>query len=173
MEGNELNDIFGQPARTQRVLAHYKVDRMVLSPSHWRHYKIATPLNWKLIRFNKANTKEIPTDCSGVYCFLAQPGIAQHPTCSYLLYVGKTEQPFRKRYSRYIFDGKAGDKSDRIHVTEMLEKWAGFLWFAYAPIADKGQITKVEDALLESYLPPVNKEFPATVSAQVKELFGN
>jgi hypothetical protein len=113
----------------------------------------------------------IPTT-RGVYTFLVQPGIANHPCCSYLLYVGETKnQDFRRRYQQYLREKQAGDESVRPHVTDMLQKWDGFLWFYYATIARADLIEDVENALLTAYLPPTNKEFPAKVGRALRRLF--
>ena len=158
--------------RTRRSLAEFHIKRMVLSPHHWRTCALSTDLHWKAVKFTYANANDIPKTC-GVYTFLVQPGIANHPYCSYLLYVGETaDQDFKKRYRQYLRESRAGDKSTRPHVTDMLEKWDGFLWFCFAPINNIELIEGVEDALLAAYLPPSNKDFPATVSKALRKLFG-
>ena len=166
-----MHDIFGKPSPAQWNLSDFHLKRMVLSPDHWRNYKTSLTLKWERVQFSRENASQIPDDSVGVYTFLVQPGIAQHPECSYLLYVGKTERSFRSRYDSYLSDWKKGDRSTRPHVTEMLEKWQGFLWFSYAPITQANQIITVEDALLAAFLPPVNRDFPANVSTSVKRLF--
>jgi hypothetical protein len=169
-----MHDIFGLPAPSERNLADYHVKRMVLSPDHWRHCNLPVQLNWTLLPFNEANVANVPDNSRGVYSFVVQPSIADHPACSYLLYVGQTEsQNFRRRFRQYLGDLRAGLNSRRPHVAEMLEKWDGYLWFGYASITPDSLIVTIEDALLESYLPPVNKDFPATVSVSIRRLFGN
>lgn len=157
----------------KRNLAEFLVQRMVLSPPQWSACRLPLDLKWKGVKFTQKNAKQLPTTYCGVYTFLVQPGIANHPCCSYLLYVGKTEgQNFRKRYSQYLRDKRAGDESRRPHITDMLQKWDGFLWFYYAQIDQRDLIGEVENALLTAYLPPTNKEFPAKVSMQIRRLFG-
>lgn len=105
---------------------------------------------------------------------MVQPGIANHPAISYLLYVGKVEkQGFRDRFRQYLNERVVGEKARRVHVTEMLDKWDGYLWFCFAAVDDQQAIEGVEDALLAAYLPPVNKDFPATISRSLKKLFAN
>jgi hypothetical protein len=168
-----MHDIFPSSTATTRTLADFHVKRMVLSPEHWRMGSLPVTLNWTAVAFDESNVEEIPEDVRGVYSFVVQPGIAQHPACSYLLYIGMTsQQNFRTRFRQYIRDSKAGDTSRRAHITEMLEKWAGFLWFAYAPVLQEDLIIPIENTLLSSYLPPSNKEFPASVAGNLRRLFG-
>lgn len=168
-----MHDIFQTSARPARSLADYHVKRMVLSPDHWGACALPVKLKWKVLAFTEANAALIPSNTKGIYSFVVQPAIAQHPACSYLLYIGQTErQNFRKRFKQYLRDWRAGHASRRPHITEMLEKWAGFLCFAYAPVHDGNLIESIEDALLAAYLPPANKDFPASVSADLRRLFG-
>lgn len=160
-------------SRSKTNLAEFHVKRMVLSPLQWSACRLPLDLQWKAVKFTQKNVNQIPATCCGVYTFLVQPGIANHPCCSYLLYVGKTEgQNFRKRYTQYLRDRRAGDESRRPHITDMLKKWDGYLWFYYARIDEREVIGDVENALLTAYLPPSNKDFPAKVSMQIRRLFG-
>jgi hypothetical protein len=158
--------------RRTRGLGDFHVKRMILSPFQWAACRLPLDLIWEAVKFTHRNMRMIPTT-RGVYTFLVQPGIANHPCCSYLLYVGETEnQNFRRRYQQYLREKRAGDESRRPHVTDMLEKWDGFLWFCFARIDQADLIKHVEDALLTAYLPPTNKEFPARVSRALKTLLG-
>jgi len=159
-----------QPNSRQHNLSDYVVKRMVLSPPNWRLYNLQIALNWRTVKFVVSNASTIP-QTGGVYTFLIQPGIARHPECSHLVYVGKTDN-FRARYRNYLREKRAGDQSTRPHVTDMLNKWDGFVWFCFAPIVETDEIVPTEDALLAAYLPPTNKDFPATVSFDVRRLFG-
>lgn len=168
-----MHDIFptAKPG-TQFKLVDYRLSRFVLSPDQWRSYSLTLPLNWTVVPFTAPNVAKVPDDCAGVYSFVVKPGIANHPECSYLLYVGKVEsQDFRARYRQYIGEKSKGSGSRRPHVTDMLLKWDGFLSFCYAPIATKASIESVEDALLAAYLPPANKDFPASISHAHRRVF--
>jgi hypothetical protein len=160
------------PRRRRRTLGDFHVKRMVLSPFQWAACTLPVELTWEAVKFTRRNMRRIP-ETQGVYTFLVQPGIANHPCCSYLIYVGKTEsQSFRLRYQQYLREKRAGDESARPHMTEMLEKWDGFLWFCFASIEQADLIQNVEDALLTAYLPPSNKTFPATIRRALKVFFG-
>jgi hypothetical protein len=169
-----MYDIVSHARGRRRLgLADFHLKRMVLSPFQWNACRLPLNLNWTAVKFNRRNRRHIPTNSSGVYTFLVQPGIANHPCCSYLLYVGETEtQNFRTRYGQYLRDKRAGDASLRPHVTEMLQKWDGFLWFCYAEINTPNLIEDLENALLTAYLPPTNKDFPAKVSRAMRRIFG-
>lgn len=159
--------------RRRRSLGDYHVKRMLLSPFQWASCHLPVSLSWQVVKFSRSNRSQIPRNTRGVYTFVVQPGIANHPHCSYLLYVGQTEgQDFRRRYGQYLREKRTGDQSQRPHVTEMLRKWDGSLFFCYAPITRTNLIERVEDALLTAYLPPTNKDFPAKVSRRIRELFG-
>lgn len=168
-----MYDIVPRPRRRgRRVLGDFHVKRMVLSPFQWAACRLPVDLTWEAVRFTSSNMRKIPIT-RGVYTFLIQPGIANHPCCSYLVYVGETEnQNFRRRYQQYLREKRAGDESARPHVTDMLEKWDGFLWFCFARIDQADLIEDVENALLTAYLPPSNKTFPAKVSRALRLLFG-
>ena len=152
-------------------LSDFHVKSMVLSPSNWATCQLPVNLTWKAVKFTDSNARQIPETC-GVYTFLVQPSIANHPYCSYLLYVGKAQKNFRRRYRQYLQERRSGDEATRPHVTDMLQKWDGFLWFCYAGISQTDLIETVENALLVAYLPPTNKDFPAKVSAKLRRLFG-
>jgi hypothetical protein len=168
-----MHDILSTAKTTSQFkLGDYRLNRFVLSPDQWRGCSLAIPLNWKVVPFTASNVAAIPDDSAGVYSFVVKPGIANHPECSYLLYVGKVEsQDFRSRYRQYLGEKATGVQSRRPHVTDMLLKWDGFLSFCYAPIAATAVIESVEDALLAAYLPPANKDFPASVSHAIRRVF--
>lgn len=170
-----MHDIFttARPL-TGYVLSDYRISRMVLSPPHWARFRWPHNVAWKAVQFTPANAGQVPDDQRGVYTFLVKPGIADHPECAYLLYVGMVkDQFFRDRFRQYLQERAVGDASRRVHVTQMLMKWEGFLWFCYAAIGDQEAIEPAEDALLAAYLPPCNRRFPATVDLEIKKLFAH
>lgn len=170
-----MNDIFtpSTPA-TGYGLSDYRLSHLVLSPPHWRSFAWPHAVNWQAVPFGPTNLTQVPADQKGVYSFVVKPGIAAHPQCAYLLYVGMVKnQFFRDRFRQYLREREAGELARRIHVTQMLLKWDGFLWFCYAPIDDESAIVPAEDALLAAYLPPCNKDFPASVRGELKKLFAH
>jgi hypothetical protein len=175
MEGNEMagmHDIFPNAQFQPTNLAAFKIQNMFLFPPAWAGCALPAALTWSFVRFDPAQTANVPDDQRGVYSFVVQPGIANHPACSYLLYLGKTERNFRIRYQEYLRDESAGIESRRPHISGMLCKWKGYLWFCYAHIADPEQIVPTEDALLASYLPPTNVEMPGKLNQKIAFLLG-
>ena len=153
------------------TLKDYKMERMILSPRHWSEFTCPVTLAWEPIKFTADHVDNVPDNLSGVYSFIVRPGIADHPQCSYLLYVGKVEdQAFRARYKQYLREKQEGVKARRVHVSRMLQKWDGYLWFCYAPIENGALIGQVEDALLAAYLPSHNRTFPSHVRYEHKSV---
>jgi hypothetical protein len=152
------------------TLGNYRVERIVLSPDHWNTYRSKRPLTWGWTKFNKSNAARVPSDRGGVYTFLVQPQIAEHPACSYLMYVGKTEdQSLRKRFRQYFNEQE--DSSDRVHITKMLQLWRKHLWFYFAPVNDIRKIDGIEQALMNAFLPPYNHRYRGVVARQLRYLF--
>jgi len=155
-------------------LDRYHVKNMILSPRQWAACQLPLRLRWRLVKFTEGNLEKVPKSSRGVYSFVLQPSIAEHPRCAYLLYVGQTEQQnFRKRYYQYLQERRLGvARSRRPHVADMLEKWDGYLWFCYASIEQKRLIESVEKILLTAYLPPTNKDFPGEISRARRVVLG-
>jgi excinuclease UvrABC nuclease subunit len=87
-----------------------------------------------------------------------------------LLYLGKAQdQSLRKRVASYLYEPKKAKA--RIHIVEMLEKFQTHLWIYYTVVADASKIADLEDRLLETFIPPYNREFPATISEAHKAAF--
>lgn len=168
-----MHDIFTSPKPAKSYPPEsFVLKRMVLSPAHWQMYGLPENLDWKPVQFHRSNLPKVPDDQKGVYTFVIQPGIANHPHCAYLMYVGMVkDQSFRDRFAQYLDEQRAGENSRRVHVTELLCKWDGFLWFCFAPMKDQNRIEPMEDALLAAYLPPSNRRFPAKVKRHVAKLF--
>lgn len=170
-----MNDISFKQGRVvnRQELDPYHIKRMILSPKQWASCALPINLQWEYTKFTEGNSVNVPNDCGGIYTFVVQPNIANHPACSYLLYVGKAGTSLRDRYHKYLEDKRLGDASRRPHVEEMIKTWDGYLWFYYARIDQPKFIETVENSLLSSFMPPTNKEFPAEVRRAIQRLFGN
>lgn len=167
-----MQDVFNQSVFTAHGVADFKVQNMILYPRAWAGFSSAISLQWSKVLFSPAGVAQVPKDEAGIYSFVVQPGIANHPACSYLLYVGKTERSFRVRYSEYLMDLRKGIESRRPHIAGMLTKWDGYLWFCYAPMSNGIDIAKMEDALIEAYLPPTNVELPGKLRGRLAFALG-
>lgn len=149
----------------------YRVDRFILHATRWADYITSGPkLTWNRIRFTKDEVKKLKDDKMGLYSFVAEPQIAGHSAIRYLLYVGKADgESIKKRVTSYFYQSQIA--KPRIHVSEMLEKFTSHLYLYYAVVDNVTTITQVENKLLETFLPPFNRNFPATVRNLVKATF--
>ncbi|GAB4407829.1 MAG: hypothetical protein Fur0044_00910 [Anaerolineae bacterium] len=146
----------------------FKVEPMVLHPRMWAEYPNRLSLTWNMVKFDVSQLENVPDDVGGVYSFVAIPEIANHISCSYMFYVGKTDRTFRERYKEYLRGQRTG--KIEFHKYEMLVKWRDYLWFCYAPINDTNMIKQLEDDLIGAYIPPFNKEYPAKIRDIMKVL---
>ncbi len=79
------------------------------------------------MKFIEDNVQNVPNDQAGVYSFVADAGIANHPACNYLLYIGMTQQQnFRARYKQYLRE--KNNPKPRIHILRMINNWSGHLF---------------------------------------------
>ena len=128
----------------------------LLSPKQWKTFNLdLTKYKWHEFRFEKKTKGSIP-ESKGVYTFLIKPNIAEHPSCSYLMYVGRTtDQNLRIRYGQYM-DELEGKRKSRPKIEYMLRKYKEYLFFACIPLDDKLSPESLEEKLLTAYIPPVN-----------------
>ncbi|HZH31871.1 MAG TPA: hypothetical protein VEY11_13990 [Pyrinomonadaceae bacterium] len=152
---------------TLAELREYNISRLVLSPNRWKACNLKISLKWRVVKFDKTHKSKIPLDKQGVYTFVVKPGIANHPECSYLLYVGKTErQGLRTRFLQYF--GETKKPTGRPYIKEMIRLWNKHLWFCYATIDDVKKIGDIENKLIEAYVPPMNEDFQGVVGKAMK-----
>ncbi len=161
---------FAAAAEAESDILRYQVNRFILYPVHWQNYRSLCSLDWRRVKFDSSHARSVPNDRRGVYTFVADAGIANHPACSYLLYVGKAEkQALRKRYVKYLRAPR--EWKTRVHITRMVEYWAGHLWFYYAEIDDWSLIDQVERDLITAFLPPMNRDWPAEITHLLRMVF--
>ena len=154
---------------TPEALGHLKlhnINRFVLSPSLWAEFTIPITLDWKVVKYDKREKGKLP-QVAGVYTFIVRPGIANHPECSYLLYVGKTDrQTLRDRFLQYFSEAKK--EKGREHIKLMLNTWESNLWYCFAEISNTTIIDDIENALLTAYVPPMNRDFKGKLGKALK-----
>ena len=160
---------FASASQGARTIKDYKIDRFILYPEHWRNYPNTISLKWEKVKFTQDNAKSIPNNQAGVYSFVVDAETAQHPACSYLLYIGKTRRNFRKRYREYLRETK--QSKPRMHILKMINNFPEHLWFHYAPILDEKLISQLEDDLITAFLPPINQRYPASISRIMELVF--
>lgn len=140
-------------------LAH--LVRFPLWPAKWQAFTSDVALSWTIRKLEHDEKENIPST-AGIYSLLIQPAIASHPACSYLMYVGQA-QNLQDRFYNYL----TTEQRIRPKVVRLLHKWRGYIHFCYSNVP-VGQLTVVEDALLDAYIPPVNSRFPGQLASVVR-----
>jgi hypothetical protein len=132
--------------------------KFVLWRRKWEEYAHPSPLSWQNCQLTESQRGQVPKD-SGIYTLIIQPGIALHPACSYLIYVGQTNSLYR-RFGEYLNESK--NETGRPKVTWWLRRYPQHIWF-YFTLVDKSDLDTVENCLLSAYFPPANDQYPASV----------
>jgi len=128
-----------------------------LWPLKWQQY-VPGNYAWQLRRLRAADVNTVP-DSAGVYTLLIQPGIATHPSCSYLMYVGRSDS-LRRRFREYL--GPERRATGRPKIYRLLNRYSDYLWFCFTEV-EAANTKAVEDALMTAYLPPENDQLPAEI----------
>ena len=139
-----------------------------LWPQKWKAYNLPDPFNWEIYPFQRNQIGNIPST-PGIYSFVIQPGIASHPYCSYLMYIGKTERTLRQRFREYLREQH--NPKGRPKIFRLLNRYQGYLHFCCSAISATGRIGDIEDALITALIPPCNDQFHATISPIVRGAF--
>jgi hypothetical protein len=164
-----VND-FAARRKTSLDFRDHLVSRFILYPKHWQAFNDPNSFNWKRVRFDESELGKVPCNKRGVYTFVAEPDVASHPACHYLLYVGKVEtSDFRVRFRSYLCEPTK--RKPREHVLYMIDRWKPFLWFYYSVLPHGIVAGSVEDNLLTALLPPVNRAWPAKIREEMKLVF--
>jgi len=148
-------------------LKKYSVNDVVLSPDRWKSFCCDVPLVWASVKFKKSEKIHLPADKGVVYSFIIKPSIADHPSCSYLMYIGKAQdQSLRDRFQQYFYEKTK--KKGRPKIQRLLNLWDGYLWFCYATIDDTNRIHEIEGKLIGALIPPCNDEYPSDIRNAMK-----
>lgn len=153
-------------------LSTYHVNSFFLPSYKWTSYPNKVSLTWTTVKFSRSLKDTIPDDKIGVYTFIVKPEIANHPECSYLLYVGKVQaekRSLRQRFQEYLYEMNPQRKG-RFHIQTMVRNWEDFLWFCYATVSDNTVIKDLENALITAFIPPFNDNFPGNLGQARKAL---
>ena len=149
--------------RPEEVRAHLKRHRraFILAPRMWQNCNLAVDLQWQSVRYGENYRDAVPSNSCGVYAFILVPEITGSPETAYLLYIGKTERPFRTRYKEYLPD-ESTDWAVR-PIYRALDKWQDYIWFHFAPIKDPDLLESTEETLINACVPPYNYKFTGTI----------
>lgn len=149
----EIHDILTQQEEIKKYATEF-----ILWPDAWSRFSSPHSRQWAMVRLERNQRVRVPND-PGVYTLLVQPGIANHPACSFLMYVGQAVSLCR-RFSEYL--GAERKASGRPKVLRLLHRYDPHVWFCFTKVAAK-HLDLTEDALISAYLPPCNEEVPAEV----------
>jgi hypothetical protein len=130
-----------------------------LWPRKWQEYDDSWNLTWHIHRLNSNERLNIPSK-AGIYTLLVQPGVADHPACSYLMYIGKTKS-LRRRFGEYLNQEKK--ETGRPKIFRLLHKYSEHVWFCFSIVAEQ-ELTEIEEALLTAFIPPANDQLPAQIN---------
>jgi len=133
---------------------------LVLWPKKWQDYHCSQAGDWETYRLGDVERESIP-DQPGIYTLLVQPGIAKHPACSYLMYVGQATS-LHRRFGDYL--NRERRATGRPKIFRLLNKYSDHLWFCFSRIPQES-LTEVEDALIAAHVPPCNDQLPAEIRA--------
>lgn len=130
-----------------------------LWPERWSEFRNASfGAAWKTVAMKAAEAIGVP-EAPGIYTLVVQPGLANHPFCSYVMYVGKTEkQGLRARFKQYL------KKQRRPKIQRLIQKYGDNLSFCYCQFEPVEQVDQAEKDLIAALLPPCNDRLPAAVS---------
>lgn len=131
-----------------------------LWPLRWATY--SETHEWQLSRLADSELGNIP-DAPGIYTLLALPGIANHPVCSYLMYVGQTIS-LRRRFREYL--SKERKESGRPKLFRFLNIYPDQVWFCFTSV-DAALLDNVENGLKNAYIPPLNDAYSGELSKVV------
>ena len=144
-------------------ISSFRVARTILYPEGWTTYQPLTQLDWSAPPLQYPDPGSLDA-VPGVYSFVVQPGVADHPASAHVMYVGKTNN-LKRRYREYRTKKKV-----RTHMQKM-KKWTGWLWFYYSEVPTQVRPELVEAQLLKALLPPYNRAFPGDVQGFVDAVF--
>lgn len=129
-----------------------------LWPRLWQQYAkdYGYTFNWQERKFLTSEADNVP-DEPGLYTFVIKPSVANHPSNSYLMYVGKTKRTLRQRFKEYLKEMQR--ESGRPKIVRLLNKYSANMVFCFSSLQENATtLAEMEKALLSALIPPCNKE---------------
>ena len=151
MSSESLNDLASE---IDEIKKHRQ--GFILWPRQWREYTQSH--GWQNEKLERTKVNQIP-DSPGIYTLILQPGIAGHPSCSYLMYVGQAVS-LQRRFREYL--GKERLETGRPKIYYFLNKYNGYICFCYTIVASN-LLDNVEDRLMSAYIPPLNEQYSGEI----------
>lgn len=133
---------------------------ILLWPKLWQQWNPSVALKWRGRPFSPSSRTSIPNS-PGVYAFVIEPGVTPGLTISVLMYVGKSDRPLRQRFGEYLQE--MNNPTGRPAINTMLRMYDGYVQFYCATVAAPAKPKDVEDHLIETLVPVMNKEYPASI----------
>ncbi len=142
-----------------------------LWPKLWQEYIENTDytLTWSKCKFIDSEADNIPQQ-PGLYTFIIQPCIANHPLNSYIMYIGMTSRTLRQRFKEYHSEMRR--ETGRPKIVRMLTKYPNNTYFCYTIVRESSsELKDKEKALMAAWIPPCNlPRLPARVRRIVEAL---
>lgn len=127
-------------------------------------------LNWSVPQlFTAANKAHVPK-LPGIYLFFVKPNPQIYPEQSYIMYVGYSMNLF-KRYGDYLTTYKNSDEPNYFERRLMLNAWEDCLFYTYIELQNMSEadIQNIEEKIIDSIVPPINRDFAnAKIKQQVR-----
>ena len=140
--------------------AKYHTHSFTLWPSRWQQFLLpGLILTWQDVPFDRSRTSEVPQQ-PGLYAFIIRPRTNSGLGPGYLMYIGEADD-LRVRFLDYFRE--MGSDSGRPRVVLMLSSYQEHLDFRFACLPTSADPKTVEKALIETYVPPINKNYPASI----------
>lgn len=146
--------------KDQDELNSFEYKPCFLWPRRWNTVADLNFLAWTMIDFNAGNNNLVPAN-PGIYSFLISPINANIPHL-YLGYIGKTNRTLRERYGEYLHE--MNNEKGRPKLVRMLNKWNGYVKFAFTVNFNGHSIDSVESRLNDAYLPPFNDKYSLSIN---------
>lgn len=119
--------------------------------------------------FTNTARKHVP-NTPGIYLFFIKPNYQVYPEQSFIAYVGYSMN-LQSRYEDYLYKYKNSDEPNYYERRLMLNVWEDCLFYTYIPLAGltEKQIKLLEDKIIDSLVPPINRDFAnAIIKQQVR-----
>ena len=137
--------------------------KFTLWPQQWATYPESH--QWQLTKLDISKRDGIP-DSPGIYTLLVKPDVADHPVCSYMMYVGQTVS-LRRRFGEYLNKERKPDGRPKIFT--FLDMYPNNVWFCFT-LVQSSSLDSVESGLRDAYVPPLNENFAGELSPIVSVL---
>lgn len=140
------------------------VQDFTLWPKLWKSFSMRSSFSWAEKSLQRAALSSIPRN-PGIYTFVIKPDIANHPSCAYLVYTGRSKD-LHERFKQYL-DIQDGTRRHSPKMEQGLIQYKEYLYFIFSPFK-KVSLKKAEQALIDVFIPPWNDK--KTISSKVGKI---